>query len=306
MLLPKLDMHCMPPSPSSSNFSSNVSFTSDSESRDQHERHCDEGLEIKPKKRRIRQNLSHLSHEEKLSRRKMKNRVAAQSARDRKKAKMDEVEAKVARMSEDRIRLTRENERLRKRGHELEEENTQLRKRLCTLESRQQNAALPMVSSLPSMATNSTKVPTASIVKKEPSDEPRPFLESAALINASQQQKQESVVSCRLSPPSTTDESSRDQEEKEASEEDAFPWMMPFVCWLVAIQNLMRSSTGWRSALTSFLRENMTRIPSEIIEVIVKLVLEMEDSTEDDVEEVLKELPPDLRDTYRNWSRSAI
>lgn len=51
--------------------------------------------EPKIKKKRIREKLDHLSHEEKLMRRKMKNRISAQSARDRKKTKMQTLEKKI-------------------------------------------------------------------------------------------------------------------------------------------------------------------------------------------------------------------
>lgn len=58
------------------------------------------------KKKRVRAKLDHLSPNEKLQRRKMKNRIAAQTARDRKRAKIDHLE-------EENKRLRWENERLK-------------------------------------------------------------------------------------------------------------------------------------------------------------------------------------------------
>ncbi|KAK7066920.1 X-box-binding protein 1 [Halocaridina rubra] len=49
---------------------------------------------------RKRQRLDHLTIEEKVMRRKLKNRVAAQTARDRKKLRMDQLEAQVAELTE--------------------------------------------------------------------------------------------------------------------------------------------------------------------------------------------------------------
>ncbi|NXK14077.1 XBP1 protein, partial [Herpetotheres cachinnans] len=58
------------------------------------------GLEA-PQPARKRQRLTHLSPEEKALRRKLKNRVAAQSARDRKKARMTELEQQVVELEEE-------------------------------------------------------------------------------------------------------------------------------------------------------------------------------------------------------------
>jgi len=62
---------------------------------------------------RKRANLDHMSPEEKLMRRKLKNRVAAQNARDKKRLRMDEIEVKLQELEEANAKLQMENESLR-------------------------------------------------------------------------------------------------------------------------------------------------------------------------------------------------
>jgi len=57
-----------------------------------------EGSEHSDKPPRKRANLDHLSPEEKLMRRKLKNRVAAQNARDKKRVKMEDMEIELQRL----------------------------------------------------------------------------------------------------------------------------------------------------------------------------------------------------------------
>jgi len=80
-----------------------------------------------PRKRR---RLTHLSPEERMLRRKLKNRVAAQTARDRKKAKMTELEEVVAELEAENKRLAEENSRLKEQSGILVSENHTLRDRL--------------------------------------------------------------------------------------------------------------------------------------------------------------------------------
>nr|XP_021488415.1 LOW QUALITY PROTEIN: X-box-binding protein 1 [Meriones unguiculatus] len=79
---------------------------------------------------RKRQRLTHLSPEEKALRRKLKNRVAAQTARDRKKARMSELEQQVVDLEEENQKLLLENQLLREKTHGLAIENQELRMRL--------------------------------------------------------------------------------------------------------------------------------------------------------------------------------
>jgi len=123
-------MLVLPQSPSSSNTMSDLDATMTFQDDEASVSGSSVSPQQESKKRRIRQNLSHLSQEEKLNRRKMKNRVAAQSARDRRKAKFEELEKELAQLSEERFKLARENARLRKHTISLEAENKGLKQRL--------------------------------------------------------------------------------------------------------------------------------------------------------------------------------
>ncbi len=62
--------------------------------------------------------------------RKLKNRVAAQTARDRKKAHMDGLEERLKALEEKSKRLLQENHQIRHQNSLLLEENKELKKRL--------------------------------------------------------------------------------------------------------------------------------------------------------------------------------
>lgn len=87
------------------------------------------------KSARKRQKLDHLSAEEKLLRRKMKNRAAAQNARDRKKAHMDELEIQVIDLVKEAKQLAAENERLRRKNAEQQKKIEELQARLAAADA---------------------------------------------------------------------------------------------------------------------------------------------------------------------------
>lgn len=80
-----------------------------------------------PRKRR---RLTHLSPDEKMLRRKLKNRVAAQTARDRKKALMQDLEEKVSKLEDENKQLRKQNNSLKETSSSLVEENEALKSRL--------------------------------------------------------------------------------------------------------------------------------------------------------------------------------
>ncbi|XP_012263783.3 LOW QUALITY PROTEIN: uncharacterized protein LOC105690536 [Athalia rosae] len=89
----------------------------------------DQNVCFRGKKRR----LDHLTWEEKIQRKKLKNRVAAQTSRDRKRAKLDELEETVRLLREKNDALIQECSVLKSQNETLTVQNTLLRK---DLESR--------------------------------------------------------------------------------------------------------------------------------------------------------------------------
>ena len=76
--------------------------------------------------KRKRQRLGHLTAEEKLMRRKLKNRAAAQAARDRKRDKFEDLHVAVRECGRENERLRRENALLKEKAQILIEENRRL------------------------------------------------------------------------------------------------------------------------------------------------------------------------------------
>uniref|UniRef100_A0A182KCP3 X-box-binding protein 1 n=1 Tax=Anopheles christyi TaxID=43041 RepID=A0A182KCP3_9DIPT len=96
---------------------------------------------VRGKKRR----LDHLTWEEKIQRKKLKNRVAAQTSRDRKKAKMEEMEHTIQKQSEQIVKLQNrcsaldtEKNSMFDKYLDLERRFEDLQKRLLAQEQQQQ------------------------------------------------------------------------------------------------------------------------------------------------------------------------
>jgi len=97
----------------------------------------DEKNEQEPGVPKKRKRLEDFTPQERMIRRKLKNRAAAQSARDRKKERMDQLETIVGQLEIENKELKRSNEELRTNMHMLMTQNQEL---LDHLRNKEQNA----------------------------------------------------------------------------------------------------------------------------------------------------------------------
>jgi len=125
---------------------------------------------------RKRANLDHLSAEERMQRRKLKNRVAAQNARDKKKAQTEEMEKLLDQMRAEKDALAAENARLQAFNNQLQienasliEENTEYKQKLGLItvngsDIQQVQIELPMSpASLPPLSPISSPSPSSPV-----------------------------------------------------------------------------------------------------------------------------------------------
>jgi len=186
---------------------------------------------------RKRQRLDHLTVEEKMMRRKLKNRVAAQSARDRKKVQMDQLEDEVAILKSEMASLRAENARLQVENSVFQEESFQFKAKLQKIEELQQeNVRLRQ-----QLKEQEERVQKSSVVNHS-NDGDQKSIEYASLISVSQQKRQDSTVAAR--------------------------WMMLFIGWTML--NLMKSSTSYKNLKKSSLQKVFQLIPLEMWRKIQK------------------------------------
>jgi len=116
-----------------------------------------ENSDSKPVRKRA--NLDHLSQEEKLMRRKLKNRVAAQNARDKKRVKMEDMETDVERLRAHTKALEARNAQLVSENERLVAENERLRSEAITPKREPEEPSSPLVVGQPPESAAPTNDP---------------------------------------------------------------------------------------------------------------------------------------------------
>merc|ERR1712109_57059 len=200
---------------------------------------------------RKRANLDHLTPEERLMRRKLKNRVAAQTARDKKKAQTDEMELLIQQLKTDRQKMLEENSRLQAVNTQLQidnaalqQENSDLKSRLgmepatttntditMHLELPPSPVSLPPTSPLPGLVSPAPGSPSTTVTTLSPP-------ESAELTSEPQQQDQGSSVSHNIPG---------------LSSKDLAPWAVECAVTMWCVILLMVTAVN-QSSLSAFLQ----------------------------------------------------
>ena len=93
-------------------------------------------------RKRTRQNLNHLTPEEKKERRRLKNRIAAQSARERKRVNLELLASKVDELSKQKEKLFKQMKILEQNNRSLREQNGLLKVQLMKNEQDHFNHSL--------------------------------------------------------------------------------------------------------------------------------------------------------------------
>merc|ERR1712012_10573 len=218
----------------------------------------DEDDEICGTPMRKRANLDHLSPEERLQRRKLKNRVAAQNARDKKKAQTEEMEKLIEDMRAEKQKFAEENARLQACKAQLQIENASLLKenkeykqKLGIIsqnqtESQEIHIELPMSpDSLPPMSPSSSSPSSPVSVSSLASPRSSPMVppESAALTNEPQPQEQGTMTPLIITSPRTG-----------LSSQDLTPWVQSCVvtmsCLLTTLMMILKQSSPKQPSLS--------------------------------------------------------
>merc|ERR1711862_254487 len=229
---------------------------------------------------RKRANLDHLSPEERLQRRKLKNRVAAQNARDKKKAQTEEMEKLIEDMRAEKQKFAEENARLQAFNTQLQIENASLLKenkeykqKLGIIsqnqtETQEIHIELPMSpDSLPPMSPSSSSPSSPVSVSSLASPRSSPMVppESAALTN--EPQPQGTMTPLIITSPRTG-----------LSSQDLTPWVQSCVvtmsCLLTTLMMILKQSSPKQPSLSlSQQRHQHPLPPPPPLSPIIKLPL---------------------------------